>query len=355
MSEQHVELHPSTNFTRQDSRTELSLSNMENITAYHLSVFPYSSTNTSNSQGGNPTTIYLGNPTATQMQSLARSNTHECGFVLTSRPTTPDQGPGRDHCHLAMRYYVPNHEMEMCGHATVGAMWLLNELGQLPNPTIGDRNAFQISTKSGIVDARVLRGDGEGEEVTSTRVLISQPRGIVQDIPFTDNDPKTSKILQIVSALGLTLTDLNLTNYQVQNASTSRTKTLIPLRSLESLASITPNQESIRLICEDIGSTGLYPYALVDVKEQIVMARQFPKSSGYIEDPATGIAAAALAFGLLEVGVLEGTRRSVFVRQGWRMGRPSEIEVVFRWEGEEIVGCWISGRVEWLDGDGAGF
>jgi PhzF family phenazine biosynthesis protein len=122
---------------------------------------------------------------------------------------------------------------------------------------------------------------------------------------------------------------------------------------LESLASIAPDQDSIRAICEKIGSTGLYPYALVDVGEQVVMARQFPKASGYVEDPATGIAAAALAFGLLDAGVLGDARRSVFVRQGWSMGRPSEIEIMFRWEREEIVGCWISGRVEWLVADAA--
>ncbi|KAJ5387637.1 hypothetical protein N7509_010178 [Penicillium cosmopolitanum] len=341
---------------------------MEKIKAYHLSVFPYSptTTNTTKSQGGNPTTIYLGNPTATQMHSLAKSNTHECGFVLTNGPTTPDH----DDCHLAMRYWVPNHEMEMCGHATVGAIWLLNELGQLPPSTSGNGTEFRISTKSGIVDARVLRrqGKGDGKESKATRVLVSQPRGIVQDLPSSPDDPNGLKILRsIVAALGLDLTDLDqdqdLSGLKVQNASTSRTKTLIPLRNLETLASITPNQDSIRAICENIGSTGLYPYALVDVKEQIVMARQFPKSSGYMEDPATGIAAAALAFGLLDAGVLAHVRRSVFVWQGWKMGRPSEIEVVFRWEGEEeeekgsggIVGCWISGSVEWLDVDTAGF
>ncbi|KAJ5984138.1 hypothetical protein N7481_006237 [Penicillium waksmanii] len=306
---------------------------MENITAYHLSVFSYSPTTTTNkSQGGNPTTIYLGNPTATQMHSLAKSNTHECGFVLTNSPTTPDH----DDCHLAMRYWVPNHEMEMCGHATVGAIWLLNELDQLPTSTSGNGTELRISTKSGIVNARVLRGQGKGDgkESKATRVLVSQPRGIVQDLPSSPDDPNGLKVLrEIVAALGLDLTDLDLSGLKVQNASTSRTKTLIPLRNLETLASITPNQESIRAICENIGSTGLYPYALVDVKEQIVMARQFPKSSGYIEDPATGIAAAALAFGLLDAGVLSDARRSVFVWQGWKMGRPSEIEVVFRQEG----------------------
>ncbi len=73
-------------------------------------------------------------------------------------------------------------------------------------------------------------------------------------------------------------------------------------------------------------------------------ARQFPKSSGYPEDAATGIAAAALAFGLLDNGLVEATERPIRVRQGRAMGRPSEITVRFRGGGAAAVqGCWLDG------------
>ena len=50
-------------------------------------------------------------------------------------------------------------------------------------------------------------------------------------------------------------------------------------------------------------------------------ARQFPRSSGYNEDAATGITASALAFGLLENGLVgkgeeEEEKGMVKVRQG---------------------------------------
>jgi predicted PhzF superfamily epimerase YddE/YHI9 len=85
---------------------------------------------------------------------------------------------------------------------------------------------------------------------------------------------------------------------------------------------------------------------VIDAENQIVEARQFPKSAGYPEDPATGIAAAALSFGLLDDGILSiGTTKPLVVRQGWAMGKPSEIQVQFGLHEGNVDGCWISGKV----------
>ena len=43
---------------------------------------------------------------------------------------------------------------------------------------------------------------------------------------------------------------------------------------------------------------------------QIFDARQFPRASGYPEDAATGIAASALSFGLLDNGMVEASTRT---------------------------------------------
>ncbi|MEZ5715940.1 MAG: PhzF family phenazine biosynthesis protein [Paracoccaceae bacterium] len=70
-------------------------------------------------------------------------------------------------------------------------------------------------------------------------------------------------------------------------------------------------------------------------------ARQFPRASGYPEDAATGIAAAALAYGLLHSGRIAADT-PLRIRQGEAMGSPSEIGVAFR-DGDPARGCWISG------------
>ncbi|KAJ5671688.1 hypothetical protein N7507_000815 [Penicillium longicatenatum] len=299
---------------------------MEKIQAYDLSVFPYSTDN--ESDGGNPTTIFFAEDlTSEEMQSLTQKSGHECGFIL---PAPADTTPK---CHYRMRYWVPNHEMEMCGHATVGAIWLLHQLGMLVAASTED--LLRISTLSGIVEAKVL----PGATLASCEILVSQPKGTVEELSH-------SYIPKILSSLGLTEEDLA-PGYPVQNGCTSRTKTLIPLKNRDILQNITPDSEPIRRVCEQIESTGLYPYIILDSTTQLIEARQFPRSVGYVEDPATGIAAAALLFGLVENGIVEpGTEKPVRVRQGWAMGKPSEISVCLR-HGGDGVGCWITGKVKW--------
>ncbi|KAF7586494.1 hypothetical protein BBP40_008795 [Aspergillus hancockii] len=299
-------------------------------TAHHLTVFPY--TLTAPTKEGNPTTIYLhaDNLTNPEMQALAQKSGHECGFVLTESTSQ------RSNSNIAMRYWVPNHEMEMCGHATVGAIWLLEQLNLLP-----ETEELRVSTMSGIVEARVIRR-AEAEHSGSSQILISQPQGSVENLP-------DDVIGDVLSSLGLKM-DVLAPGYRVQNGRTSRTKTLIPVKNVEALKAVHPDRDLIRDVCERIGSTGLYPYVIVDAQKQVVQARQFPKASGYVEDPATGIAAAALTFGLLEnKAVSDGTKAPVCVRQGFAMGRPSEIRVFLR-RGDDgkVDGCWISGNVQWL-------
>jgi PhzF family phenazine biosynthesis protein len=203
----------------------------------------------------------------------------------------------------------------------------MDKLGLLP---LTER--ISISTKSGIVEARV---DREGLE---PRIFVSQPAGPVEDIA-------DAQVLEIMFCLGITLDDLA-PGFKVQNASTSRTKTLLPLRSRDVLNNLRLDSQLVGAICEKINSTGLYPYAVINADDQIVEARQFPKSAGYAEDPATGVAAAALSFSLLDHGILSvETCKSLFVRQGWSMGKPSEIQVQFRLREGNVEGCWISGQV----------
>lgn len=252
------------------------------------------------------------------MQEVARKYGHESGYVL---PPPADSG-----CDYAFRFWVPNHEMEMCGHATVGAVWLLNKLGKL------SKSQLSIWTLKGPVQAHVLQ-----QNTDSTHVEITQPQGQIESLP-------NSAISEagILSILGISRDDL--APHPIQNACTSRVKTLIPVKSVSVLNSIKPDFHRIN---QDIGSTGLYPYAKADEGSQIFEARQFPKSSGYPEDAATGIAAAALSFGLLANGLVSCNTKLVKVRQGCAMGKPSQIEIRFIIDDEGCAtSCWLGGNVQ---------
>lgn len=270
--------------------------------------------------GGNPAPIVLdaGGMSDVQMQAVARSHGFESGFVLPA--------PAGSCCDFEFRFWVPNHEMPMCGHATVGAVWLLDRFGMLP------RDRLTIRTRSGRVRARVNREGG------GTRVEVSQPAGRVAALP----EPERSRA-EILDVLGIGAEAL--APFPIRNGCTSRVKTLVPLADCAVLDALVPDFARVEALCTRIGSTGLYPYAPVDPARAIFAARQFPRSSGYPEDAATGIAAAALAFGLREVGQVAADRSGITVHQGRAMGRPSEITVRFQPGQGRARGCWIGGPV----------
>jgi len=269
-------------------------------------------------RGGNPCPIVIDASDLPDagMQSVARHFGHESGFVLPA--------PGLD-ADYTFRFWVPRHEMEMCGHATIGALWALATKGHL------HADQVRIATRSGPVTGYVDHASSGDPSVE-----ISQPVGKVVDLSRAEED-------EVLAALRISRADL--LDLPVQNAVTSRVKTIIPIRSVRQLNDLVPDAPRIEVCCERIGSTGLYPYAIEHQGERRFEARQFPKSSGYPEDAATGIAAAALAFGLLKNRLVERNSEPITVMQGRAMDALSEIRVRLGFADSRPVGCLLGGTV----------
>ncbi len=75
-------------------------------------------------------------------------------------------------------------------------------------------------------------------------------------------------------------------------------------------------------------------------------ARQFPVRAGYPEDPATGVAAAALGGYLAHHAPPDapGTVRYE-IAQGVAMGRPSRLTTVVDWDGSAVTRVRVEGDV----------
>jgi PhzF family phenazine biosynthesis protein len=284
---------------------------------YPMSPIDFVNVFTCDERGGNPCPVVTraDGMSPADMQEIAQRSGHESGFVVA--PTAADYD-------FRFRFFVPNHEMEMCGHATIGALWLLARQGRLSSSTV------RIETGSGPVTGFIGSADGQ------TSVEITQPPGKV--VPLGRDDEAA-----VLSVLGIERNEL--AALPVHNAVTSRVKTLIPIANCERLNAVVTSASEVEAVCRRIGSTGLYPYAIRDAESRIVEARQFPRSSGYPEDAATGIAAAALAFGLIHDGSIVPDDRVIRVFQGRAMGRLSEIRVRVGFAAGRAVGCLLGGTV----------
>jgi len=188
----------------------------------------------------------------------------------------------------------------------------------------------RVETRSGIVRCRIS---------DSGSVAVAQPAAKITEVA-------ADKRAEIISVLGISERDL--LDLPILNATTSRTKTLVPISSPMVLNDLKPNFSHMRALCESIGSTGLYPFACDWDDERTYHARQFPAASGFPEDAATGVAATALLFGLKHWGLI-GTRRTIRVRQGDAMGRPSRMAVTLGDGADSNAACWLSGEVRLSD------
>jgi trans-2,3-dihydro-3-hydroxyanthranilate isomerase len=251
--------------------------------------------------GGNPCPVVLDADGLTdeRMRAIAQRHGHESAFVLT--PTDPA-------ARVRLRYFVPRHEMEMCVHATVAALSLLDERGPV-----------RVQTPLGLVDAEI---DADG---TVT----------VDQFPPVFGEP-VDAAEELAAAMGCAPEQI----LAARSVSVSRAKLMVDVTGLQALQ---PDPDAVRRACERLGVTGLYPFE-VDADGR-VFARQFPRDSGYPEDAATGLAAAGLACLLATREIADG-RHTYDIRQGQAMGRPSVIRTAATRVGGVVTRIAVSGRAD---------
>ena len=238
--------------------------------------------------------------TTTQMQGMAADFGVETAFVLSP------QNEGAD---LRLRYFVPLYEMEMCVHATVG---------MLP-----------------------VHWRQEGEDIWVT----------VEQFPPTFAPEQPSRA-EVVAVLDIAEDAVDRGIGPIQSVSVSRSKLMIPLVDFGALDSCAPDAERVGRLCERYHTTGLYPFTLKTRSAvRQVEARQFPKQAGYLEDAATGVAAAALAAYLVHysvLGVSSDGWHSFAVGQGEAMGQPSLLRAAALVEAGQVTQTRITGQARIL-------
>lgn len=237
---------------------------------------------------GNPLAVFVDPPDlpAALYQAWAREmNLSESIFVW------PD-GPDR----YRARIFTPVQELGFAGHPTLGAAWVLRELGWLLGPS-----ATQVT------------------EAGSARVFFDPGGTIWLEPPVRELgelvDPAAAG-----AALGIP-TLWMVPALPPQAASVGVGHLIVQLQPGH-VATLRPNLGRVTALLEEQGLAGVLAWTFSGAGR--VHSRLFAPVAGVLEDPATGSAAAALGVVLTQAaGVTEPTRYTI--SQGSEVGRPSEL------------------------------
>ncbi|MFD2443787.1 PhzF family phenazine biosynthesis protein [Bacillus sp. CGMCC 1.16607] len=270
--------------------------------AYVLSAF------TKDGAGGNPAGVVLDTNGLTEvdMRNIARQLGYsETAFVLPS--TLVD---------YRVRYFTPNEEVDICGHATIATFSLLLQRNLISKST------YLIETRAGIM-----------------KVMINEN----QTVSLQQNRPEFGPVLpseEILNTLGINEEQL-LPYLPIQCVSTGLRDIIVPVKSLSILNELKPKYKAIKEISKKYDAVGYHVFTLETINSSSAHCRNFAPLYDIDEESATGTASAALACYLAK-----NLKPQTYYRfeQGYLMGRPSEIFVNLSFYQEEIKDIQIGGK-----------
>lgn len=251
---------------------------------------------TVNGGGGNPAGVVLDARGLADTEMLAIAA--DLGYSETAFVTEPLDPAGR----ARVRYFAPLQEVPFCGHATVATAAALAERGA------PDELLFE--TNSGAIPVRTeMTGAGPRAELTS--------------VPPAVDTADAALVAASLTALRWTPADLD-PGYPPAVAYAGARHLVLVTRTRQRLAALDYDFEALA------GLMRVHDLITVQLVWPESSARYHSRnpfaSSGVVEDPATGAAAAALGGYLREIGRLPEAAEFT-ISQGVDMGRPSELGV----------------------------
>ncbi|MGF6355907.1 PhzF family phenazine biosynthesis protein [Paenibacillus sp. 4624] len=240
------------------------------------------------------------------MQQIAHAvGFNETVFVLKSRAAD-----------VRLRYFTPGHEINLCGHATMAAMY-----GLKARDVLKGKDSITIETNVGVLPIQFeQQGDTWLMEMKQ-----DQPRFI----PFQGNVEKLAK------AIHLTTDDLDMT-MPIVYGSTGAWTLLIPIRRLDVFVKMKPYSSQFPDILSENPKSSLHPFCFETRDADALMhARHFSSPySGTTEDPVTGTASGVMGAYYLTYVNQEIHEVDFIVEQGHEINRDGKVQVNVRREQE---------------------
>jgi PhzF family phenazine biosynthesis protein len=247
-------------------------------------------------------------------------NNSETAFLL--RPDADDH-------EVKLRYFTPETEVPICGHATIAAHFIRASEKNLPSCTIMHK------TGAGVLPVTI-----EKKEDTYNIIMT---QGQIEFEPPLENDEILS---QLLTALGIKDSALN-PDCPIQVVSTGHSKVLIGIREKHLLNSLNPDFNALSQLSQMIGSNGFFIFTLdSDDPSILTHARMFAPAIGINEDPVTGNGNGPLGAYLVHHNLVrhDGKQFKFQGRQGEAMGRAGSVFVEVAIENSKPVKTRVGGQ-----------
>ncbi|WP_158854838.1 PhzF family phenazine biosynthesis protein [Halorhabdus sp. CUG00001] len=186
-----------------------------------------------------------------------------------------------------LRYFTPEQEVDLCGHATIAAY-----------ARLFDRAAVEAGTETVATGAGKVSVDVESDG--TVWLDGAEPSVEAVDIDYDE----------LAAALGLTETAFAGVgeDLPVARASTGMPFLIVPVNYFEQLGDVSPDLAAIEALAEAHDAAGIYAFTFDTLdRESTVHGRLFAPTLGVSEDPVTGTASGAVGAYLRRFSGVEGT------------------------------------------------
>ena len=214
-----------------------------------------------------------------------------------------------------LRYFTPEGEVPLCGHATVSAFTVLREHYNVPD------GKYIAKTQAGALDI-VVKTD---------KIWISMPKG------ETVKTLSEEEAAEVCHAYGLT-PSMRTDGLKTCVVKSGLADILVPVESKAALDQAMQNKEEVIRLSKLHGGVGVHLYCYKGNDDVTAYCRNFAPLFGIDEEAATGTSNAALTHYLDSLGKIARGGVNTIV-QGEAMGRPSTIYSKL----DEDGNIWIGG------------
>jgi PhzF family phenazine biosynthesis protein len=202
-----------------------------------------------------------------------------------------------------VRYFTPNSEIELCGHATIAAFKVLLHLG-----VAGQNQNYSIKTLSGILQVYIEENKIYLEAGNAINGL-ELDKSLIKEL---------CKVMSIsVNDIGSYIHCLN-----PQIVSTGLSDIMLPVKSSSILKNIKPDYMALSEFSMQLKVVGVHAFTL-GYGNFTAFCRNFAPLYGIDEESATGTSNASLTYYLYRKGVIKNLTTSYLFSQGECMNRPS--------------------------------